>query len=733
MKKIIKFLIGINILLQVVIGIITISNDNIQNISEMEQRHCQAFYIPDNGVMNDPDDIFQVLKEISNEFEVNIIRKTVTEADGKFEIIKYVLFSSESSYYNQIKIKKGNMLGVKESQEENSEKFLSCVDTGSEKQVGLIKGYMYGVDFIIKPLSSVYDYFPTSGVYYVELPSDVTYDEFCEKLGEKIADKFEQFEIHINKDDFKYEETQVILPGKNTKIFQMINFMVALLLIMLVTYYLFRQSKIIGIMKLNGISKIRINFILEKEFYITYMAFLGTSTIILYALLQDYSYIYLIIKNCIIVFAIVIFFISIAGYIIVATCRVNLAVKGKKHSFFILIANCIVQCFCMLILLYIGPETLNKCKELILNKDMYKNWSISKEYGMFYPFYNGNEQTAQDEKKREIVINSDLYYILNQSGTLVIDAKQYEEGFLKINDYNEFASLRVNPNYLLKFPVYDCSGKKIEISENTQDWILLVPEKFKNKELDVIQYFQKRRTEFEEIDYEFYGVSAKKEVREQKIIIIWVANGQSLFSFNPEVYPENNNECIDSIIEVITEHNSYVSDRHWLLGGGNTDPLKIKLYGDERETYQKLSDKLAELGLNDNFKYLVSINEQISSKISSIYVDIMIQFIIASILFAVLTLITLQNNMIIYDKNKLEYIIKRMFGWKMISVYKIHLLETSGGLIVSGLIALILIGTKNILFIEGGIIVLFGIQAILSMLWIARKEKQKAIEILKNK
>ncbi|WP_193373878.1 hypothetical protein [Brevibacillus sp. CF112] len=108
----------------------------------------------------------------------------------------------------------------------------------------------------------------------------------------------------------------------------------------------------------------------------------------------------------------------------------------------------------------------------------------------------------------------------------------------------------------------------VHISEDTSDFILLVPEKYRNKEKEILDYFTKVRKNLVEVDENRFQVEVPDRVRNQRLSIIWTANNQKIFSFNPEVFPLENNMIVDPIIRVVTEKNSLVADKANMMSGG---------------------------------------------------------------------------------------------------------------------------------------------------------------------
>lgn len=152
--------------------------------------------------------------------------------------------------------------------------------------------------------------------------------------------------------------------------------------------------------------------------------------------------------------------------------------------------------------------------------------------------------------------------------------------------------------------------------------------------------------------------------------MIWIKNNQEIFSFNPDVYKSNHNKIKDEIIEVMTENNSLVGERDTILGGAN-DPLKIKLVKrDAGLTYKTLEPELKRLGLDDNLRYLVTVDQYILKDIYDMRQTIKMLFMVTSGLIVGILFLVTQNIIVYFNKNQQKIVVHRLFGVSFFRTYR---------------------------------------------------------------
>lgn len=164
-------------------------------------------------------------------------------------------------------------------------------------------------------------------------------------------------------------------------------------------------------------------------------------------------------------------------------------------------------------------------------------------------------------------------------------------------------------------------------------------------------------------------------MKNQQIKIIWLANGQKIFSFDLDVFPTENNMIIDPIIQVVTEKNSVCADRDSILGSGYRDPLKMRLLNrDAALTYRALEPELQRLKLDDNLKHLVTVDQFVLQEIYNLQRGMNELWLISLGLLAGLLILVVQNLIIFFSKYQRKFIVRRLFGTDFFRTYREYIL-----------------------------------------------------------
>lgn len=633
--------------------------DDINNIKNIESTISTPFEIPDDIEISDPEEFYDVLYDISNKLNVNFFRNNIiADKDGNLEIIKYVLFSSKTKFYKNISIS-GEKITSKNISKDT---FLSSHESNNKNQIGIINDFGNNNTIVIEQLSSSYKKFSVGGIYYVELPYNLTFDEFVKEFTNSLNTKFNtkynpnSFEqIDINNDIY-LEETSGFLT--------LINKLLLFFCLIIVVYLILNSSKKINIYKLHGSSTFKTwmqviqNTISISFILITFLLILLSMTLklpikfnILLLLKQIYNYI-------------IITFVSMIVFYTIIKSNINDALNNRLKDNFVIAFYCLIKIFITIFIISTVLAVLTNFSNLNDRMKSLDNWGKSKHYGVFYPVLIGEDNSKKLHSNRILTSNKDLYKILNKNGTILVNARDYEESSLIENvNFNGYRSMYVNPNYLNEFPIYDVSNKPINISEDEKDWILLVPDKYKSDKIKILNCFESYRKKSFEYEKESFSENVPESIYNQKVKVIWTKSNQEVFSFNQEVFKDKNNMITDPIIEVVTERNSISSDRWGILGGGNTDPTKIRLINNStEETYKSLKPILEELKLDDNYKYLISSNELILKDIYELKSSIQMNIITIVMLIICFIVIALQNIIIIFNKEKRKFVIRRIHG-----------------------------------------------------------------------
>ncbi|WEY94973.1 bacteriocin-associated integral membrane family protein [Bacillus subtilis] len=672
MRKIVILFLVISSLFSFLITFRETANKQIEEIEQLDSSVGKPFTIPDDPLLNDPKEMIELIMSSSKKYKTNIFRPATNfSTNDKVEISKYVLLTQQTDYFNGIELSQGKFLSKLDTQSENF--YLSTHKSKDKNQIGQIEKFGITSEITIKPLKNSFDYLPVNGTYYAEIKGKYSFEDFLKGFVNEINEKFDStFEIN---DFLQTREVNDSYAEISTSSLQQYNYLILIVTLFLLIYYIVNESKTIGVLKLHGYSNLRIWFQIVGKLLILTFCFSLLLSIICAIFLpgSTFSFIMNTIMKQIINY-LIIGSLSILTYFYIRKVKVNLAIKNKKDTNSIFIFNSILKIVCSVLIIVIGSSTLNQYSEVKKKQSHLEDWKVSKDYGVFNPLYIGHDIEDVNNGKPQLTNDIDnIYPILNKMGALLIDTREYEEEFIRLNSsYKGIRSIVVNDNYLKQFPVYNSEKQPISINEREKRLILLVPEKYKQHREKIIKFFKEDRKESAvAYDEEFLGRHVPKYLKEPNIHIIWTASGQKIFSFNPEVFKAEDNLIIDPIIQVVTENNSLVGDRNTILGNGSRDPLKIKLNNrDSKKTMNILVPYLKKYHLDDNLKYLVSLNQYALNEIKELHSEISSLLALAAVLAVALVLLIVQNSVIYFNKKQQKFVVYRLFGIGFFRTFK---------------------------------------------------------------
>lgn len=713
--------------------------EEIRTIEGIEENIAQRFVIPDDPMLANPDELYPLLFEAARDLKINIFRPSInSRPDNNVEIIKYVLLTGDTYFFDHFKLKSGHFLTATETQQENY--FLSTAKTQDDKQIGVIQDFGGNHLITIKSLRASYQYLRVAGPYSAEVPDDKALGRFLESFVQKLNTYYKKYnnQISYNPEDFKKTKIEPVESAAASSLAYLTysHDIILFIVLLLFLYCIFNESKKIGILKMHGLSNHRIWYIIIGRLIIVAFIFTvilsmaftffieNTTTLFRYNVLRDDLKTYALVTVC-----------SFASYFYISKIKVNQIVKNRKDTHGLFGLNLVLKVVCSIVLVIMGHSIFGQYTEINKKQKNLNNWERAKDYGIFYPLYTGYDQNHLPGGFPEqiAVINSDLYPILNKRGSVLINARQYEEQALLLNkDYDGIRSVKVNNNYLREFPLYDTRNNPVHVSEDTSNWVLLVPVKYQDRKSQIIDFFEKIKKSYVDAEQKVLRREVPDSMLRAPIEIIWLANDQKVFSFNPDVFPAENHMILDPIIEVVTEKNSLAIYRDSILGGGSTDPLKIKLIDrDTAITYKSLEPELRKLRLDDNLKQLVTVDQFMLEQLYLLEKQMNQLWLIGLGMASGLLFLITQNVVVFFHKNQQKIVVRRLFGADFYRTYKeyIYLFITTWFFQLLG--CFIVIGTVDSRMLAvSGIVVCIEIAASVIALWIV--EKRHKVKVLKG-
>lgn len=303
-----------------------------------------------------------------------------------------------------------------------------------------------------------------------------------------------------------------------------------------------------------------------------------------------------------------------------------------------------VSIFALVPLVQVGNCTMN----LLQSND---HNTKQADYGVFYPAVIGNnlqEHALADSKS----LDDYMYPTLNKKGSLIIN--DYDLG-QKISEDIKF--VKVNPNYLKAFPLYDVNGKRINVSNTDETITLAIPTTKKIDKTTLIHYVQ---------------VMSKNEMGWQpKVEIINTSP-----NLNTKFIDINTNRAINNEVIFITAmKNSSFVQRNIMNGQGLGDGLKIPINQSATKTFNSVKSRLLDGNYYDNYPQIVSLKqlplEQLKVSLGNVIAQSLL--VISGILFS--TILIVYTTLIFFKTFKRSIAIKRINGYSILLAYhKIWLL-----------------------------------------------------------
>lgn len=267
------------------------------------------------------------------------------------------------------------------------------------------------------------------------------------------------------------------------------------------------------------------------------------------------------------------------------------------------------------------------------------------DYGVFYPAVIGNNtraHTLSDSK----YLDDYMYLPLNKKGALIIDDHDLGQ---KISENIKF--VKVNPNYLKEFPLYDVNGKRISVSNTDETITLAIPTTKKIDRSSLTQYVR---------------AMSKNEIgRQPKIKII-----NTLPKFNTKFIDINTNNIINNeVIFITTMKNSSFVQRNIMNGQGLGDGLKIPINQNTTKTFNRVKSYLLDGNYYDNYPQIVSLRqlplEQLKVSLGNVLAQSLL--VISGILFS--TILIVYTTLIFFKTFKRSIAIKRINGYSILLAY----------------------------------------------------------------
>lgn len=360
--------------------------------------------------------------------------------------------------------------------------------------------------------------------------------------------------------------------------------------------------------------------------------------------------------------------------------------KNKRPTLAIIIFNSAIK---IMLSLFVILALISFFSNIEILKTQYgdnlKSWEKIKNYAVLPDITDFDVMKSFMSKENRYKLKN-LYLAYNKKGGILADFADFQpktRGFnLKAIDKSyKRDRVMINPNYLKMFPVYDTKGNEVKIAEDNSNFVLLLPDKYKNQEKEI-------RT--------FYNI--QKAYSAQKIEIIWIANKQKLFSAAMSINPAQGNFVNEPVVKVLTERNGIEIDYDRIINY-QTSPFKIKI-SDLNNVEESVRPELKEIGINKYVPRVTMVYDSVAAEVKKAK-DMMIYISLTLVaLLGLATLMIFQNVVSYFEQYKLRLAIQKFHGYKAVDMYSSYLFLILISWIVTFCLALVLNISKPIELLE---------------------------------
>lgn len=280
----------------------------------------------------------------------------------------------------------------------------------------------------------------------------------------------------------------------------------------------------------------------------------------------------------------------------------------------------------------------------------YHNWEAVKPYALIK--YSMQRSLDYDLYSEENILSFRKVYIdFNRSGSIYADFSEYAS--LSSDNQNpelpSYASIAfVNNNYLRQHPVLDLQQQPVAIAEDEEDFVLLVPEKYKDNKQEILNWHKKNLQQ------------------DQKLRIIWLEDNQSSFTYRLDIKPEAGNCVREPVLAVVSECNlpnsvySNLASSALFIPVANTELPSPEVNQVMGKYFDSSQVSFACFG----------VYSLVSAKIQAEKRTVLLLGILLITLFSIFCSVILQTVRNYFEQHKQRLAVQHFMGFKLIDKYR---------------------------------------------------------------
>ncbi|QKI82724.1 hypothetical protein [Kroppenstedtia eburnea] len=288
MKKIVFIALTLSFAFSLSLSYQQVKNDELLKLNTLEREFATPFMIPEQKELADPEEVYPLLLKAAMEAKVNLFRAgRYYRPEKHIEITKYLLLTGETNFYDHVELAEGRTLQAEETRDRRL--FLSSTQTKNKNQVGRIDYFDPEQRITIQSLQASYDYLPVHGRYFAEAREEKQVRLFLDQLSRefntylrdregKKAHSFTPADFQPPEAFTKPEERFLTLTDLSS--LQMDQYILFAVTLLLLIYYIFNRAKQIGILKMHGLSNLRLWWIVVGRLITTAVGVIALGSVL---------------------------------------------------------------------------------------------------------------------------------------------------------------------------------------------------------------------------------------------------------------------------------------------------------------------------------------------------------------------------------------------------------------------------------------------------------------------
>lgn len=653
------------------------------------------FAVPPSSAFSSPSsgsEMMPLLAAAARRARVNVFRLAAGYTRGGVpEITQFAFLTGPTRVFSAYSLRTGHWLTPAQTQTGHA--FLSSSATGSPAQAGRLAAVAGGPLEQVRPLGDAYRWTWFAGHYTVEAKNLGAAERFLATFSQMVDRRLGLHgSARYTPSSFRGGQSNFVFPpGFGVPGYAFVGVLppltvgAAAVLAVVMLYASFSRAKRMAIMRLSGLSPLRIWWVVVGSVAVTTISACLVAVTLLTSIWGPGTGLTARALEAEVPAFAAVAAGSAVAWAYAARLRVAEGIKQRTHSGFVLGVNLVLKVAVLsaAALLSLGSwaamsKTLGILKQI-------KGWSAPssafQRYGIFANFQIGRHMVDAVSGVAETgyVTGRWLYPYLDRRGAVLVEATQFKSAAHQTQSgQSGFPVLNVNRNYLRAFPVLAAGGSTVHVPE-TSSTVLLVPVRYRSDLGAILDQVRRQQPP--------WGFATSRSTK-----VVWIAD-QSLQTLDPLVSQHSHDRVTDPVVQVVTLQNTLPLGRAGATGGPDA-ALKIPLGSSLSRTYRSMLPELRSLRVADQFVGLDTIATADKAFVAQLRHELYLEVSVALAFLASGVLLDMACIAIVVARYRRVVLVRRLFGLGMLRTYpewRNTLAATVAGQLAIGL--LVVLGT----------------------------------------